>query len=85
MKTIEGKILEGEQMLVVFKKHTNPKVRCSDTISVHARQFSVLRVETNYGVIAAEVAEIGGKKLDYSFCPGRNGDRYYLHADSVDL
>lgn len=85
MKTIKGRILEGEQTLVIFNKHENPKVKKLDSITVHSRLFSVLRVETNQSVVAAEVEEANRKKLDYSFFPGPNGDRYRLHVDLVDL
>ena len=85
MKTIKGRILEGEQTLVIFDKHANPKIKKSDAINVCSRSFSVLRVETNQGVVAAEVEEADKREVDYSFFPGRNGDRYCLHVDLADV
>ena len=87
MKTIKGKILPGEQTLVIFDKRENPKVRKSNEITVASKRFKVLRLEANWNTIAAEVEEIGGngRKVDYSFFPGPNGDRYCLHVDLADM
>jgi hypothetical protein len=81
MKEIKGKILPGEQTLIIFDKRVNPRVKKSDRITAHSKLFKVLRLETNWNTIAAEVEEIGGRKLDYSYFPGPNGDRYRLHVD----
>lgn len=86
MKNIKGRILEGEQLLVVFKKKENPKVGVLDSIRVKSRRFKVLSLELGYGVISARVEEKGEtEELDYSFFRRPYVASYPVHLDIEDF
>ena len=58
MKRVTGKILDGEQRLVIIDRKSNPKIKKRDVINVGNRRFRVWKVETSGGRYTAEVAEL---------------------------
>ena len=58
MKKVTGKILDGEQRLVIIDRKSNPKIKKRDVINVGNRRFRVWKVEVSGGKYTAEVAEL---------------------------
>jgi len=55
MKRIKGKILVGEQTVVIFNKKKNPEVKRRDIILVDGHAFKVRRLEVAWSQVTAEV------------------------------
>ena len=85
MKTVKGKVLQGEQTLIIFDRRANPGIKKSDKIRVNSKQFIVQRMETHWGTVAAEIKEIDGAKPDYSYFPSPGADSFPLHCDTAEL
>jgi phage-related protein len=64
MLSISGKILDGEQLLLVFKKKGNPPVEVGDIVKLNKRKFEVQRLETARGMVSAEVSEFRTRDRD---------------------
>lgn len=57
MVPIKGKILAGEQIVVIFNKNENLPVKRRDIIIVDGQKFKVRRLETAWSQVTAEVIE----------------------------
>lgn len=55
MTPIKGRILAGEQIIVIFNKRKNPPVKRRDIIIVDDRKFKVCRLEEAWNFVTAEV------------------------------
>lgn len=64
MKTVTGKILEGEQILVIIPYKSNPKLRKYDVLKIGDRRFRITDVENVRGHYNAEVRELFLRKKD---------------------
>ena len=83
MKRIKGKILYGEQTVVLYNMRENPLVNDHDIIHVGGRRFEVLRMETSWGNVTAEVVELTEVKqrarvVDYDRSPS---ERYVVRLN----
>jgi hypothetical protein len=58
MKKVTGKILDGEQRLVIIKRKGNPKLKKRDVINIGNRRFRIWKLEASGGNYTAEVAEL---------------------------
>ncbi len=87
MKRIKGKILDGEQTVVLYNMRKNPLVNDQDIIRVDGRSFEVLRMETSWGNATAEVVELSPVRQpthdrEYKRSPP---ERYVVRLDMVKL
>lgn len=55
MIPINGKLLVGEQIIVIFNRHDNPEVKRRDIIIVDGQKFKVRRLEVAWSQVTAEV------------------------------
>ena len=87
MKRIKGKLLEGEQTVVIYNMRKNPLINKYDIILVGGRRFEVLRMETSWGHATAEVVELSPVRQpthdrEYKRSPP---ERYVVRLDMLKL
>ena len=84
---IEGKILPGEQTVVIFNKYNNPPVKRRDIIVVDGQKFRVRRMEFAWSQVTAEVVEHPPVKRRIQVSePSRTpSERYVVRLDLMHL